>query len=79
MQAPHISVTVYARGLLNHLVTRIYFEDEESNDSDPILHIVPAERRQTLIAARSTTSEDGASYRFDIILQGERETVFFDV
>ena len=74
--APHIDVTVFARGLLKHLVTRIYFEDEpETNAKDPTLASVPdPAARATLLAARS---EDG--YRFDIRLQGEGETVFFEV
>lgn len=77
-QAPHILVTVYARGLLNHLVTRIYFPDEE-NQSDPILEEVPAERRETLIAQPAGEENGRPGYRFDIVLQGERETVFFNV
>jgi protocatechuate 3,4-dioxygenase, alpha subunit len=75
LQAPHIAVTVMARGMLNRCVTRIYFSDEEqANGEDPILALVPADRRQTLIAQL----EDGG-YRFDIRLQGPGETVFFDV
>lgn len=75
-QAPHIAVTVFARGLLNHLFTRIYFEDDAELDvADPVLsRIEDPDARDTLIARRT---EDG--YRFDIRLQGERETVFFDV
>jgi len=74
-QAPHVEVSVFARGLLKRLVTRIYFEDEaEANAEDPILDLVvdPA-ARATLIASRTA---DG--YRFDIRLQGDGETVFFD-
>ena len=75
LQAPHIAVTLMARGMLNRVVTRIYFGDEEeANASDPVLSRVPADRRQTLIA----TPEDGG-YRFDIRVQGPGETVFFDV
>jgi protocatechuate 3,4-dioxygenase alpha subunit len=75
MQAPHIAVSVFARGLLHRCVTRIYFADEaEANAADPILSAVPADRRATLIAE---PTDDG--YRFDIRIQGERETVFFDV
>jgi protocatechuate 3,4-dioxygenase alpha subunit len=75
LQAPHIAVTLMARGMLNRVVTRIYFGDEEeANAEDPILALVPADRRHTLIA----TPEDGG-YRFDIRLQGPGETVFFDV
>jgi protocatechuate 3,4-dioxygenase, alpha subunit len=75
LQAPHIAVTLMARGMLHRVVTRIYFGDEEAaNAEDPILALVPAERRHTLIA----TPEDGG-YRFDIRVQGPDETVFFDV
>ncbi len=75
LQAPHIDVSVFARGMLHRCVTRIYFDDEElANDSDPVLRTVPAQRRSTLIAQR-----DGDGYRFDIRLQGPGETVFFDV
>lgn len=77
-QAPHILVAVFARGLLTHLYTRIYFEGDAANASDPILKLVPADRRDTLIAKKQT--RDGKTvYRFDIALQGEGETVFFDV
>jgi protocatechuate 3,4-dioxygenase, alpha subunit len=73
LQAPHIDVAVFARGLLRHLITRIYFADEaDANAADPVLSTVPAERRQTLIAQ---PIDDG--YRFDIRLQGIDETVFF--
>ena len=75
MQAPHLAVGVLARGVLSRLVTRVYFEDEASNADDPILALVPAERRHTLIAKRAAEN----LYRFDIILQGPGETVFFDV
>ena len=74
-QAPHIGVAVFARGLLKQVVTRIYFPDEvEANESDPVLSSVEAERRQALVARE----EDGA-LRFDVRLQGDRETPFFDV
>jgi protocatechuate 3,4-dioxygenase alpha subunit len=77
-QAPHLSVAVFARGLLNHLFTRIYFQDEPATNADPILGRVPEGRRRTLVA----TLEPGAgltpAYRFDIVLQGDAETVFFD-
>lgn len=78
LQAPHICVTVFARGLLNHLVTRLYFEDEAANSSDPILFRVPEQRRPTLLARREM-SGDLIRYRFDIILQGANETAFFNV
>lgn len=72
--APHLDLTIFARGLLRHLVTRMYFPDEEAaNASDRVLNLVDAARRHTLIAQ----SEQGAVLRFDIRLQGEAETVFF--
>ena len=74
-QAPHIDVSVFARGLLHRCVTRIYFADEQaSNARDPVLTTVPSERRETLLAQPA-----GGGYRFDIRLQGPGETVFFDV
>lgn len=78
-QAPHVDVIVTMRGLLNHVFTRIYFEDlAEANASDRVLAQVPAPRRETLIARRDPTPA-GIVYRFDIRMQGERETVFFDL
>jgi protocatechuate 3,4-dioxygenase alpha subunit len=82
MQAPHIVVTVFARGLLNHLVTRLYFADEPDNATDPVLQCVPTERRATLLAQREPQSEiqsTPAVYHFDIVLQGTDETAFFNV
>lgn len=77
-QAPHISVTVFARGLLNHLITRLYFADEPTNALDPILNYVPEQRRATLLAQRLPDST-AVIYRFDIVLQGANETVFFNI
>ena len=74
MQAPHINVLIFMRGMLRELRTRLYFPDEPANASDPVLARVPAQRRDTLIARR-----DDDVYRFEIRLQGDRETVFFDV
>ena len=75
MQAPHIDVSVFARGMLNRCVTRIYFADEpDANATDPVLGTVPAARRETLLAQ---PTDDG--YRFDIRLQGPGETVFFAI
>lgn len=79
MQAPHINVTVFARGMLIHAVTRLYFEDEEANDTDPVLTTIPEPRRQTLIARREQAADGLARYCLDIVLQGKEETVFFDV
>lgn len=78
MQAPHVCVAVFARGLLNHLFTRLYFADEQANESDPVLGYVPAERRATLIA-QPVEGEGVTTYRFDIVLQGAGETVFFNL
>ena len=77
-QAPHIVLAVYARGMLLHLYTRIYFDGEAANAADPVLALVPADRRATLIATRQKGSGN-VVYRFDIHLQGDNETVFFDV
>ncbi len=75
-QAPHIVVAVFMRGMLRHLYTRIYFSDESANAADPILgRIHEPARRDTLIARRAA---DAPEYRWDIIMQGENETVFFD-
>lgn len=73
LQAPHLLVAVFMRGLLIHLLTRVYFPDDPANAADPVLNLVPAERRPTLIA---TKSSDGLEW--NVILQGEGETVFFD-
>jgi protocatechuate 3,4-dioxygenase alpha subunit len=75
LQAAHIAVGVLGRGIIKRLVTRLYFEDGEGLEDDPILALVPPGRRSTLIARRSG---EGV-WRFDIRLQGEHETVFFDV
>ena len=72
-QAPHFLVLVFARGLLRHLMTRVYLEDEPSNASDPVLLSVPAYRRDTLIARQYERDTFG----WDIILQGTNETIFF--
>jgi protocatechuate 3,4-dioxygenase alpha subunit len=74
-QSPHILLGILGRGLLTRLITRLYFDDEASNAQDPILELVPAARRRTLVARRVA---DGR-YHFDIVLQGPDETVFFDV
>jgi protocatechuate 3,4-dioxygenase, alpha subunit len=73
VEAPHLDVTIFARGLLRHLATRMYFPDEKAaNASDRILNLIDRARRDTLIA-----ESEGAVLRFDIRLQGESETVFF--
>ena len=74
-QAPHVDVSVFARGLLDRVVTRLYFADEpDANAADPVLSSVPAARRGTLVAERT---DDG--YRLDIRLRGAGETVFFEL
>lgn len=78
-QAPHISVILQARGMLNPLFTRIYFADEAAaNERDPVLSVVPEARRGALIAELVEGSVDPKLYRFDVLLQGDDETVFFD-
>ena len=74
-QAPHLVVGLFARGLLTRLVTRIYFENDPLNADDPILTMLPADRRSTLIATELAPGR----YQFDVVLQGPGETVFFDV
>ncbi|MBZ8132124.1 protocatechuate 3,4-dioxygenase subunit alpha [Afifella sp. IM 167] len=77
-EAPHITVIVFMRGLLTHAYTRIYFADEaERNAADPVLQSVPEERRATLLAEPDPDTH--GLYRFDIHMQGEKETVFFNV
>jgi protocatechuate 3,4-dioxygenase alpha subunit len=75
MQAPHIAVNIFMRGQLKQLVTRIYFPGDPANNADPVLRLVPAERRATLIAKKA--GKPGA-LQWNVILQGRDETVFFD-
>jgi protocatechuate 3,4-dioxygenase alpha subunit len=77
-QAPHVVFCVFSRGMLRQIYTRLYFSDEESNATDAILALVPADRRGTLIAHKEARS-DAPVYRFDIRVQGDNETVFFDI
>ncbi len=81
LQAPHLSLTIQARGMLNPTFTRLYFVDEaEANADDPVLLSVPEARRSTLIAERAEDSGSSTpTYCFDIRYQGDDETVFFDV
>jgi protocatechuate 3,4-dioxygenase alpha subunit len=76
ISAPHLAVLVFMRGLLRHLLTRIYFPQEKTNETDPVLEAVPPERRKTLIAVPSSGNQ--SEFRWDVCLQGEAETVFFD-
>lgn len=79
-QAPHLNVIVGARGMARHAFTRVYFQGDAELDADPVLACVPKERRATLIAEPFGGSTNGlVTYRFDIHLQGDRETVFFEL
>ncbi len=75
LQAPHITLAVFARGLMNHVTTRVYFAGEAHNEADPILTLVPENRRATMLAR---TTAPGV-WTLDIRLQGEGETVFLDI
>src|SRR5262245_45339141 len=75
VHAPHFAVRVLARGILTEYLTRVYFVGEPENAADIVLQLVPVDRRDTLVAALTAPAE----YHFDIVVQGERETVFFDV
>ncbi len=75
LQAPHVDVSIFARGLLDRVVTRLYFADEEdANTGDPVLAALPESERRTIVAQ---STQDG--YRLDFVLQGDGETVFFRV
>lgn len=79
VQAPHCSLLIFARGINIHLHTRIYFEDEaEANARDPILALIEQENRRQTLLARRTLRDGAVVYRFDVHLQGPKETVFFD-
>ncbi|MCY1314208.1 Protocatechuate 3,4-dioxygenase alpha chain [compost metagenome] len=74
-QAPHLVVLVFARGLVKHLLTRIYFDGEQANETDPLLACVPEERRTTIVSKPDASGV----YQWNVILQGtDAETVFFD-
>ncbi len=75
---PYINLRLFLRGLLIHVVTRIYFSDELGNENDPVLAALEPDRQNTLIASRLEI-ENSVTYRFDIHMQGDLETVFFDV
>ncbi|MBF9060924.1 protocatechuate 3,4-dioxygenase subunit alpha [Rhodobacterales bacterium HKCCSP123] len=80
MQAPHLNLWIVARGINVGLNTRIYFSDEaEANAQDPVLNLIEWEHRRATLVARRTETGGTPLYRFDIRLQGEDETVFFDV
>jgi protocatechuate 3,4-dioxygenase alpha subunit len=75
LQAPHVAIAIFARGLLQHLCTRLYFEGEPLNESDPVLAAVEPARRDTLIARQTAPG----SWNLDLRLQGENETVWMAV
>jgi protocatechuate 3,4-dioxygenase alpha subunit len=77
-QAPHLEVSVFTRGLLTRLVTRMYFPDEPLNEEDFVLGLVEAGRRGTLVARRAEPGPAGA-LAWDVVLQGSGETVFFEL
>jgi protocatechuate 3,4-dioxygenase alpha subunit len=75
--APHVNVIVFSRGMLVHAFTRMYFSDDDF-ENDPVLSLVDRDRRATLVGSRTTDAAGLVVYRWDIHLQGEHETVFFD-
>jgi len=77
-QAPHINVIVFARGMLSHAFTRIYFENEVDNRNDPVLMGIEDEAHRNTLIARQEETAGVIIYRFDIRFQGEHETAFFD-
>lgn len=80
VQAPHINLWIVARGINLGLNTRIYFEDEtDANAADPVLNLIEWERRRTTLIAKRTQRDGMVVYRFDVQLQGQDETVFFDI
>jgi protocatechuate 3,4-dioxygenase, alpha subunit len=76
-QAPHLQMAIFARGMLKQLFTRIYFADDPANREDAVLQLVPEDRRETLMAHCDSARPE--KWRFHVHLQGEQETVFFDV
>ena len=75
MQAPHLAITLFMRGLLRHLYTRVYFPEDDPVRFDPVLALVPVERRGSLVARAA----GDARFEWNVNLQGEAETVFFDL
>ena len=76
-QAPHILVSIFMRGLLYRLITRIYFSDEAANADDPVFHSIEPRRRESLLAKADPAQP--YRYEWNVFLQGENETVFFDL
>jgi protocatechuate 3,4-dioxygenase alpha subunit len=79
VQAPHINMVVFARGMLVHAYTRMYFADEMANESDPVLTSIKNKARRATLIANREVKNGRTVYRFDIRLQGNNETVFFDI
>jgi protocatechuate 3,4-dioxygenase alpha subunit len=75
LKAPHLAIRVLGRGILTQYVTRVYFADDPDVAADPVLQLVPAHRRHTLLAQPTAPGE----YAFDVVVQGDNETVFFDI
>lgn len=78
VQAPHLNLQIFGRGLMRALATRVYFAGIPENEDDAVLSSVPAARRSTLVARRAV-DHSASRYVFDIVLQGDDETVFFDI
>jgi protocatechuate 3,4-dioxygenase, alpha subunit len=79
LQAPHINIAVFARGLLKHLYTRIYFADEAGNAGDPLLSAIEDDAARRSLLAHRAQGGGPALYHFDIVLQGKGETAFLDI
>ena len=79
LQAPHINIALFARGLLIHLYPRIYFADEAANAADPLLSSIEDVAVRNTLLARGTGAGDPPIYRFNIVMQGEGETAFLDL
>ena len=75
-QAPHVAISIFARGLLKALTTRLYFEDEKLNDTDPVLSLIDDEASRRTLIARKVSSD---TWQLDIRLQGANETVFMEI
>ncbi len=76
LQAPHLAVTILARGLMFHLATRLYFDKEPANENDPVLSLIEDKARRNTLMARQTKA---GVWHLDIHLQGDAETVFFEI
>ena len=79
LQAPHLTLAIFGRGLLRHLYTRVYFSDEPANANDPLLSSIEDEAARRTLLARRGDETGPTRYQFDIVLQGENETVFLDI